>query len=49
LLCIVAVTAVHAQWPQLLAPERISAPGYLGAVLVVAGSAMVSLLNRRAR
>jgi drug/metabolite transporter (DMT)-like permease len=47
LLCIAAVALVRLQWPQLLAPERISAWGYAGAVLVVAGSAAVSLLGRR--
>ncbi|HVR81252.1 MAG TPA: DMT family transporter [Luteimonas sp.] len=47
LLCIGAVSLVHAWWPQLLAPERISALGWLGAALVVAGSAAVSLLGRR--
>ena len=48
LLCIAAVALVHLQWPQLLAPERISTTGYVGAILVVAGSAAVSLLGRRA-
>lgn len=48
LLCIVAVTVVHAIWPQMLAPERISTLGWVGAGLVVAGSAAVSLLGRRA-
>lgn len=47
LLCIAAVALVHALWPQLLAPERISTLGYAGAVLVVAGSAAVSVLGRR--
>jgi drug/metabolite transporter (DMT)-like permease len=47
LLCIAAVALVHLHWPQLLAPERISAWGYAGAVLVVVGSAAVSLLGRR--
>lgn len=47
LLCIAAVALVHAAWPQLLASERISALGYIGAALVVAGSAAVSLLGRR--
>jgi drug/metabolite transporter (DMT)-like permease len=47
LLCIVAVTVVHAFWPQMLAPERITALGWIGAALVVAGSAAVSLLGRR--
>ena len=48
LLCIAAASAVHALWPQWLAPERITPMGWLGAALVVAGSAAVSLLNRRA-
>lgn len=48
LLCIVAVTVVHGFWPQMLAPERISTLGWVGAALVVAGSAAVSLLGRRA-
>ena len=48
LLCIAAVALVHAAWPHLLAPERISTLGYVGAALVVAGSAAVSLLGRRA-
>ena len=48
LLCIGAVALVHMLWPPLIAPERISALGYAGAVLVVAGSAAVSLLGRRA-
>lgn len=47
LLCIGAVALVHAGWPQLLAPEHISATGWIGATLVVAGSAVVSLLGRR--
>ena len=47
LLCIAAVAAVHALWPQALAPERIAPLGWLGAALVVAGSAAVSLLGRR--
>lgn len=47
LLCIAAVALVHAAWPQLVAAERISPLGDLGAVLVVAGSAAASLLGRR--
>ena len=47
LLCIVAASATHALWPQLLAPERIGTIGYVGAALVVAGSTAVSLLGRR--
>jgi drug/metabolite transporter (DMT)-like permease len=48
LLTIGAVALVHQWWPWLLAPERISTVGYVGALLVVAGSAAVSLLGRRA-
>lgn len=49
LLCIAAITGVHALWPQWLAPERITALGWIGASLVVAGSAAVSLLGRAPR
>ncbi|MEO6250295.1 MAG: DMT family transporter [Luteimonas sp.] len=49
LLSIAAVAAVHAAWPHLLAPEQISTLGYVGAVLVVVGSAAVSLLGGRRR
>jgi drug/metabolite transporter (DMT)-like permease len=48
LLCIAAVALVHGVWPQLLAPERITMLGYVGAALVVLGSAAVSLLGRKA-
>ncbi|MFZ5655759.1 MAG: DMT family transporter [Pseudomonadota bacterium] len=47
LLCLAAVALVHALWPASLAPEPISALGWIGAGLVVAGSAGVSLLGRR--
>ena len=47
LLCILAVALVHAAWPRLIAVEHISTSGYVGAALVVAGSAAVSLLGRR--
>ena len=47
LLCIGAVTVVHALWPAWLAPERITALGWIGATLAVFGSAAVSLLGRR--
>jgi drug/metabolite transporter (DMT)-like permease len=49
LLCIAAVSAVHALWPAWLAPERIGTFGWIGAGLAVAGSAAVSLLGRRGR
>lgn len=47
LLCIGAAAAVAALWPAVLAPERIAPLGWIGAALVVAGSAAVSLLGRR--
>ncbi len=47
LLCLVAVALVHALWPSMLAPEPISIAGWIGALLVVAGSAAVSLLGAR--
>lgn len=47
LLCLASVAAVHALWPRVLAPEPITALGWIGAVMVVAGSAAVSLLGRR--
>jgi len=47
LLCIGAVALVHAWWPAALAPERITTAGWVGAALVVGGSAAVSLLGRR--
>lgn len=49
LLCIAAISLVHALWPQWLASERITALGWIGASLVVAGSAAVSLLGRAPR
>lgn len=47
LLCVGAVAAVHALWPESIAPERIGAWGYVGAALVVLGSAATSLLGSR--
>lgn len=47
LLCLAVVAAVHALWPSMLGPEPMSALGWGGALLVVAGSATVSLLGRR--
>ena len=46
LLCIGAAAAVAALWPQWLAPERITPLGWVGAALVVAGSAAASLLGQ---
>ncbi|MGH8076152.1 MAG: DMT family transporter [Lysobacter sp.] len=46
LLCIGAVATVHAWWPQSLAAEAITGLGWVGAILVVTGSAAMSLLGR---
>jgi drug/metabolite transporter (DMT)-like permease len=43
LLCLLAVAAVHAVWPQAIAPEHVTLLGIFGAVLVMAGSTMSSL------
>ena len=47
LLCLAVVAIVHGLWPSMLAPEPMSAIGWIGAALVVAGSTAVSLLGRR--
>lgn len=47
LLCLAVVALVHGLWPSTLAPEPMSAVGWIGALLVVAGSTTVSLLGRR--
>lgn len=46
LLCLLAVTLAHAVWPMSIAPERVGLLGLAGALLVVAGSAMSSLLGQ---
>jgi len=46
MLCLLSVAAVHALWPSVIAPEHVSAVGFLGAGLVVLGSAMTSLLGQ---
>lgn len=46
LLCLAVVAGVHALWPAAVAPESVTWLGYAGAVLVVAGSAMSSLLGK---
>lgn len=46
LLCLLAVTVAHAVWPMSIAPERVGLLGLAGALLVVAGSAMSSLLGQ---
>jgi drug/metabolite transporter (DMT)-like permease len=47
LLTVATVEAVHALAPALVAPERIALVGWSGALLVVAGSAAISLLGAR--
>ena len=49
LLTFAAVAITHALAPDLVAAEKIGAIGFAGAVLVVAGSALTSLLGRRRR
>jgi drug/metabolite transporter (DMT)-like permease len=46
LLCLAAVASVHALWPATIAPEHIGIAGWVGAVAVVVGSAMSSLLGQ---
>jgi len=45
LLTILVVTGVHASWPTAIAPEHVTRLGFIGAAVVVAGSAMSSLLG----
>ena len=47
LLALAAIAGVHAIWPQADAAETEGAIGYVGALLVVAGSAMSALLGNR--
>ena len=47
LLSLGVIALVHGIWPSLIAPEQVSWLGYAGALLVVAGSAMASLLGQR--
>jgi drug/metabolite transporter (DMT)-like permease len=49
LLCLLAVGAVHALWPQAIAAEQVGAIGLIGAGLVVLGSALSSLLGPSAQ
>lgn len=49
LLTMAVVAAVHALAPNLVDAERIGAAGYAGALLVVVGSALTSLLGTRRR
>jgi drug/metabolite transporter (DMT)-like permease len=47
LLSLGVIALVHAFWPASIAPERVTMLGYVGAVLVVVGSAMSSLLGAK--
>ena len=47
LLSLGVIALVHSFWPASIAPERVTMLGYAGAVLVVAGSAMSSLLGNK--
>ena len=47
LLCLGTVAAVHALWPASVASETVTALGYVGAILVVIGSAVTSLTGKR--
>ncbi len=49
LLCLGAVAATHALWPAQIAPEHVGWLGLFGALLVVAGSALSSLLGQSPR
>ena len=46
LLCLLAVAVVHGIWPNVIAPEHVTVIGIIGAVLVVIGSALSSLLGQ---
>ncbi len=47
LLTVACVALTHWLWPSLIAPEAIGWSGWLGALLVVSGSALTSLGGRR--
>jgi drug/metabolite transporter (DMT)-like permease len=47
LLCLACVALVHSIWPSSIAPEHVTVLGYVGAVLVVIGSTMSSLLGQK--
>ena len=49
LLSLAVIAGVHAGWPAAVAAESVGMVGYVGAVLVVAGSAMSALLGTRTR
>lgn len=47
ILCVGAVGLVHAVWPEAIAAEQLGMAGWVGAGLVLAGSATASLMARR--
>jgi len=47
MLCLGVVALVHAFWPEAVASEHVGLLGFAGAVLVVVGSALSSLLGQR--
>ena len=47
LLCLAVVAVVHAISPTIIASEHVTALGYIGAVLVVIGSSLSSLLGQK--
>ena len=47
LLCLGTVAAVHALWPASIASEQVAPLGFVGAALVVVGSAVTSLMGKR--
>jgi drug/metabolite transporter (DMT)-like permease len=46
MLCLGVVAMVHALWPEAVASEHVGVLGFTGAALVVAGSALSSLLGQ---
>jgi drug/metabolite transporter (DMT)-like permease len=47
LLCLLAVFIVHGIWPNAIAEEHVTVLGFIGALLVVLGSALSSLLGQK--
>ncbi|HWS40098.1 MAG TPA: DMT family transporter [Arenimonas sp.] len=49
LLCLLAVFIVHGIWPNAIAEEHVTVLGIIGALLVVLGSALSSLLGQKSK
>jgi drug/metabolite transporter (DMT)-like permease len=47
MLCLGVVALVHALWPEAVASEHVGLLGFVGAALVVIGSALSSLLGQK--